>query len=104
MSLDYPYYEELLRRRHPAAWWWIVGDRLYYLGLIATVMGTAIVAVVGPLWLLGLYPTEEDALKTGAITILALATVVVFLPVFIFGSYFKTIAHDWGRRDGIQPP
>ena len=49
MSLDYPYYEELCRRKHRAAWWWLVGDRLYYLGLLPAMLavpgaGVAILA------------------------------------------------------------
>ncbi len=38
MSLDYPFYQELRKRRHPAAKWWIVGDRLYYIGLLGCVV------------------------------------------------------------------
>jgi hypothetical protein len=67
VSLDYPYYEELLRRRHPAAWWWIVGDRLYYLGLIATIMGAATPFQSSARFGSWGY-TRPSALKTGAIT------------------------------------
>ena len=41
MSLDYPFYEQLVRRRHRTAGWWLVGDRLYYLGLIPALLAIA---------------------------------------------------------------
>lgn len=54
MSLDYPYYEELCRRKHRAAWWWLVGDRLYYLGLLPGVLALPAAGVLFVAWLLGL--------------------------------------------------
>lgn len=93
MSLDYPYYEELCRRKHRAAWWWLVGDRLYYLGLLPAMLaapGAGISLVIGLLgfgwhWLL--------------------FTVVVFVvgaAVFVVGGSLKGHAYTLAERDGIS--
>ena len=84
MSLDYPYYEELVRRRHPGRWWWIVGDRLYYLGLV----GGIIAMVVSIL------------LKLRGVPCVVL--VVVFPASFITGVLCKRWSYVLGKRDGID--
>ena len=53
MSLDYPYYEELCRRKHRAAWWWLVGDWLYYLGLLPGMLALPTAGILFVSWLLG---------------------------------------------------
>ncbi|MFO0969211.1 MAG: hypothetical protein U0793_26955 [Gemmataceae bacterium] len=93
MSLDYPYYEELCRRKHRAAWWWIIGDRLYYLGLLpalCSVAGEAAALLAGLLgygwgWLLA-----------------ALGTFIAGVAVFFIGGFLKAHAYKLGERDGIS--
>ena len=93
MSLDYPYYEELCRRKHRAAWWWLVGDRLYYLGLLPallTVPGAVVALVAGFLgfgwhWLV----VAAVTFPTGAV-------------VFVIGSSLKGHAYTLAERDGIS--
>ena len=46
MSLDFPFYEELRRRKHPGAKWWMLGDRLYYLGLLPAMLAAGAGRVV----------------------------------------------------------
>lgn len=38
MSMDYPVYEWMKKGSPRAALWWIIGDRLYYLGLLAAML------------------------------------------------------------------
>ena len=38
MSLDYPMYEEMRRRGSRAAPFWLIGDRLYYAGLLGGIV------------------------------------------------------------------
>lgn len=92
MSLDYPFYEELCRRRHPAAWWWIVGDRLYYLGLLPAL---ASVAGAGPALILGLLGAGWHWL------LVSLGVLPVGLIVFVTGSSLKQKAYALAERDGI---
>lgn len=94
MSMDYPFYQELVRRRHRAAWWWLMGDRLYYLGLITAVIG---VSCVGPGIVMGLLGKGWH---------LAIVALVCFVPgVFVWriGSSFKDRSYRLARRDGIEP-
>jgi hypothetical protein len=93
MSLDYPFYEELCRRKHRAAWWWLIGDRLYYLGLLpagAFVPGAVLALGAGLLgwgwsWLL-----------------LAAVTFVLGAVVFVVGSSLKGRSYRLAERDGIE--
>jgi hypothetical protein len=93
VSLDYPYYEELCRQKHRAAWWWLVGDRLYYLGLLPAMLsvpGAGVALVAGLLgfgwqWL-----------------ILAAVVFPVSAVVFVVGSSLKGHAYTLAERDGIS--
>lgn len=93
MSLDYPYYEELCRLKHHAAWWWLIGDRLYYLGLLPALLsvpGVALALLAGLLgfgwhWLLVMLGTFLG----GAV-------------VFVAGGSLKRHAYDLAERDGIS--
>lgn len=96
MSLDYPYYEELCRRKHRAAWWWLVGDRLYYLGLLPGVLALPAAGVLFVAWLLGL---GEHYL---AVAGLAAVTFPVAAVVFVVGSSLKRHAYTLAERDGIS--
>lgn len=92
MSLDYPYYEELCRRKHRAAWCWLVGDRLYYLGLLPAVMAIAVVPIVLVAGLLG-YGWSH-----------LITTIVVFVAgvaVFVVGAWLKGRAYTLAEREGI---
>ena len=96
MSLDYPYYKELCRRKHRAAWWWLVGDRLYYLGLLPAVAAVSGGGVALVAWLLGL---GEHYLT------LAVLAAVVFpggAVVFCVGASLKRHAYSLAERDGIS--
>ena len=93
MSLDYPYYEELCRRKHRAAWWWLVGDRLYYLGLLSAMLAV---------------PGAAVGLGAGLLGFgwhwLVLAGIVFpsGIVVFILGSSLKGRAYTLAERDGIS--
>ena len=94
MSLDYPFYEQLVRRRHRAAWWWLVGDRLYYLGLLPAMLavpGSGVALLAG---FLG-YGWVWLAVGTG--------TFVVGALVFLAGAFLKEHAYALAERDGIRP-
>jgi hypothetical protein len=93
MSLDYPYYEELRRRQHHAARWWLLGDRLYYLGLLP-----AVLAVAGVLM----------ALLAGVLgwgwrwLLIAGPVLVAGVGVCVTGWLLKRHAYVLGERDGIS--
>jgi hypothetical protein len=90
VSLDFPYYEELRRRKHRAAWWWLVGDRLYYLGLLPAMLavpGAGVSLLAGLLgfgwhWLLS-----------------AVVVIVVGAVVFVVGGSLKRHAYTLAERD-----
>jgi hypothetical protein len=94
VSLDYPFYEELVRRGHRAAWWWLVGDRLYYLGLLPALLA---VPGTGVALLAGLFDFGWGWLVAGAVTF------VVGAAVFVAGAYLKQHAYVLAERDGIAP-
>lgn len=93
MSLDYPFYEELCRRGHRAAWWWLIGDRLYYLGLLP-----ALLALPGGLLALG-------AGIAGGGWHWLIASAVVFVAgvvVHSVGVSLKKHAYHLAREAGIS--
>lgn len=94
MSLDYPFYQELVRRGHRAAWWWLVGDRLYYLGLLPAMLA---VPGTGIALLAGLFGFGWGWLVAAAVTF------VVGAAVFVIGASLKRYAYDLAGRDGITP-
>ena len=96
MSLDYPYYEELCRRKHPAAWWWLVGDWLYYLGLLPGVLSLPSAAIFYVAWQFGLGDRYLALAELAAITFPVAAV------VFVVGSSVKRHAYTLGERDGIS--
>ena len=93
MSLDYPFYEELCRRKHRGAKWWLIGDLLYYLGLLPAM--TAI-AGAGVGILLGVIGRGWGWLLASAI-VFVLGTLVFFL-----GGSLKRHAYQLAERDGIS--
>lgn len=93
MSMDYPFYEELCRRKHPARWWWIVGDWLYYLGLLSTVIGFAMIPST---WLISLIRSKNWDEGPGVF-----AVVLMGVLFFFMGGHMKGRAHRLGERDGI---
>jgi hypothetical protein len=93
VSLDYPYYEELCRRGHRAALWWLVGDRLYYLGLLPAMLAVPGAAVGLGAGLLGF---GWHWLAVAAITF------PVGAAVFVVGSSLKGHAYILAERDGIS--
>ena len=95
VSLDSPFSEELVRRSHGAAWWWLVGDRLYYLGLLPAMLA---VPGTGAALLAGLFGFGWGWLVVAAVTFVAGAV------VFVIGSSLKRHAYDIAEReDGIIP-
>lgn len=93
MSLDYPYYQELCRRKHRAAWWWLVGDRLYYLGLLPAALAVpgAVLSIIAGLSGIGWYWLLVD-----------LGTFAGGTAVFVVGSLLKGRAYTLAERDGIS--
>lgn len=93
MSLDYPFYEELCRRKHRAAWWWLVGDGLYYIGLLSAVLGISVSA-----WVLGM-----GVLGRGWRPLIPAGFMfLVGVAVFFIGSSLKRRAYVLAERDGIS--
>lgn len=93
MSLDYPFYEDLCRRKHRAAWWWLIGDRLYYLGLVSAVLSIS-GAFAG--LLAGLLDRGWSSL------VLAAVTFPIGVVVFFVGASFKRRSYRLAKRDGIE--
>ena len=93
MSLDFPYYEELCRQKHPAAWWWLIGDRLYYLGLLPAMSAipAAGVAIIAGMAGFGWFWSMID-----------IALFVFGAFVFLVGSSLKGHAYTLAERDGIS--
>lgn len=95
MLLDYPYYEELCRLKHRAAYWWLIGDRLYYLGLLPAILAISGGPIALAAWLLGLGPQWLTAAGVAAVTLPAGAVLLVV------GSTLKRHAYTLAERDGI---
>lgn len=81
MSLDYPFYQELRRRRHAGANWWIVGDRLYFIGLLAAVISLVVTPWFG---------------------IRAIAASAAGMATFFVGACCKRHSYLLGAKDGIN--
>ena len=93
MSLDYPYYEELCHQKHRAAWWWLVGDRLYYLGLLSAMISLPL-AGVGLIE--GLFGSGWHRFWISLVIFPSGAIVL------ITGSSLKAYAYRLAERDGIS--
>lgn len=94
MSLDYPFYEELRRRDHRAAGWWLVGDRLYYLGLLTT----AVAALMVPVGLAFGFGDGDWRLAVRSGLLLPAG-----VGVFVLGGWLKGRSYRLAERDGIDP-
>lgn len=94
--MDYPLYEELRRRKHPAAKWWLVGDRLYYLGLIPGMMAIAAVPVAVLASLIREWPW--------AVVWMCLVAFALAVPTFLVGAALKDYSYRAAERDGITWP
>jgi hypothetical protein len=92
VSLDYPFYQELQRQRHPAAKWWRVGDALYYLGLLPSLV-LAIPAVIALVRL-----PFGFAQWQGWVLVLF----VVSAAIFLLGTRLKLKAWAMSAKDGIN--
>lgn len=95
MSLDYPFYEELKRRKHRAAKWWLLGDLLYYLGLIPGLLSIPASIIYFTLKLL----TNEFSWRRVLYELLFL---VLCFMVFHTGAYLKGISYQIAKKDGID--
>ena len=93
MSMDYPLYEELRRRRHPAAKWWMIGDRLYYLGLLPGGMAFVALPILAVSGFLGFGWTWFWV---------ALITFPCAVVSFLIGSSLKGYVHSVAEREGIK--
>jgi len=94
MSLDYPFYEELKRRKHRTAKWWLLGDLLYYLGLILGLV--SILSIINfTLKLL----TNEFSWRPVLYLFLFL---ILCILVFYTGAYLKGISYQMAKKDGID--
>jgi hypothetical protein len=94
MSLDYPFYEELRRRRHKAAKWWLIGDCLYYLGLLPAMLAlpmSVLLCILCPIlgwsWR---YP------------VVAFGCFLGFAVVFLIGAELKRYSYILAGKDGID--
>lgn len=91
MSLDYPFYEELRRRGSPAARIWLIGDRLYYVGLLGGPLA-ALVALAGA-W-------SSSALSRLGLCVLSL---LAGGAIFIAGACLKQASYRIAKDDGLDP-
>lgn len=92
--MDYPLYEELCRRKHPASKWWLIGDRLYYIGLLPAGMSLVAIPVVALFSLIG-----QDNWN---VFWLAVVTFPIALAVFFIGSSLKGYVHRVAEREEIK--
>jgi hypothetical protein len=92
--MDYPLYEESCRRKHPAAKWWLIGDWLYYLGLLPAVMSFVAVPFLAVCSLLHQINWRMFWLAVG--------TFPVAVVVFFVGVSLKGYAHRVAEREGIK--
>jgi hypothetical protein len=105
MSMDYPNYEEMKRRGSRGRWFWIIGDRLYYLGLL----GAFIFPIVVPLGILREHKFDIAAIMrtTGAREWIhalgaVLAIFLFFAGVFFVGRMLKGLSYKIAEREGID--
>jgi hypothetical protein len=91
--MDYPFYEELCRRKHWARWWWLLGDRLYYLGLLPALLSLPAVGLALGAGLIG----------RGWHWLVAAGVIfTVGVMVFALGAFLKEYSHRMATRDGIE--
>ncbi len=95
MSLDYPFYEDLKRRKHKAAKWWLLGDLLYYLGLLPGLL--SIPASI--IYLILKCLNSEFPWRYLLYWFLFL---ILCLVVFYTGAYLKRISYQMAKKDGID--
>ena len=89
-SLDYPLYEVMQKKSPRAARCWILGDRLFQVGLLLTIMFLPLVFVVYTQWGAGLF-------LVGMGTGLALS-----LCVLAAGVYYKRESYKLAMKAGID--
>lgn len=95
MSLDYPLYEEMVRRKSRGRWFWMIGDRLYYLGLLGMVISPAFLAAF-------LY--IKHVKKPGVPDPLTSAGIIAALSfcVFQLGCWLKGFSYSIAKKEGID--
>ena len=89
MPLDHPLYEEMLRRKSGGSWFWLIGNRLYYIGLLIFIAASCLLPVF---WSRKL----ESAVLPAAVTA-ALGACTFFL-----GGALKTISYRIAGKEGID--
>jgi hypothetical protein len=95
MSLDYPFYEELKKRKHKAAIWWLIGDVLYYLGLLPALLSIPACLIWLPSHFLWGWSWKYFPYMG--------ITFVVGCCVFYVGASLKAYSYRLAQKDGINP-
>jgi hypothetical protein len=95
MSLDYPFYEELRRLKHRGARWWLIGDRLYYLGLLPAMLALPSAAIC-------LLAVAMELEWGWPCFWLSLGAFPVGVVVWFIGASLKGHAYRLAERDGIS--
>lgn len=95
MSSDRPFYDALSRQSHRAAPWWLIGDRLYYLGLLPAMLALPSAGILFVAWLLAWGEHYLVVASFAAVTFLCAAVVCVV------GALVKRHAYVLAERDGI---
>ncbi len=94
MSLDYPFYEELRRRKHRAAKWWKLGDCLYYVGLLGTILLFMIKFVLSIV--------AHFCDWSSRVTVYSGIAMIIGIVLFFSGVSLKRLSYTMARRDGID--
>ncbi len=89
-SLDYPLYEAMQKKSPRAARYWVLGDRLFQVGLLLTIMFLPLVFVVYTQWGAGLFLLALGAGLAGSLAILAA------------GVYYKRESYKLAIKAGID--
>jgi hypothetical protein len=94
MSLDYPLYEEMKRRKCTRGGrLWMLGDRLYYAGLLGGVVGAPMAATF-------------CFMKFGQMRLVFMGACGVFIlgaGAFCLGGFLKTLSYKEAEKCGIDP-
>ncbi|MBP8980715.1 MAG: hypothetical protein KBG09_05665 [Syntrophobacterales bacterium] len=89
-SLDYPLFEAMQKKSPRAARYWLLGDRLFQVGLLLTIMFLPLVFVVFTQWGAGLFLVGMGAGLTLSLCLLAA------------GVYYKRESYKLAIKAGID--
>jgi len=89
-SLDYPLYEAMQKKTPGGARLWLLGDRLFQVGMLLTIMFLPLVFVVYTQWGAGLFLLAMGAGLAGSLATLA------------GGIYYKRESYKLAIKAGID--